>query len=150
LAAPSKVVATSKADAPVLTTRLAWATTIAVGAVAVCGFLPLGRSGETLRSSFQLVTVARQLEVIDGPAAFLAPLWYFVPAAAGLCFVGLHRGWLGLVATLGVVVGFAAVFLAWSVARSPLAPEVGIWFVGGAGVFALASGLSLVISGRTS
>ncbi|MGH9137331.1 MAG: hypothetical protein ACRD0G_09840, partial [Acidimicrobiales bacterium] len=55
----------------------------AVG-VAVAAFLPWGGSGRADRTSFELVSLARRLDVLDGAAASLAPAWYAVPLVAAL------------------------------------------------------------------
>lgn len=83
-------------------------------------FLRWGRSGERSRTSYELVDTAERAGVLPGDVAGLAPMWFLVPAAAGLVVLALaarRHALAGLgMTTLGALVGTGAVL----VARSPL------------------------------
>lgn len=100
--------------------RAAWAAgTLAVITTATT-FLGWGRSGERTRTSYELVEVAGRAGVVDPDLAWLAPLWFGVPAACGVVVLALamRRRVIagGLTTTLGALVGMGAIL----VDRSPL------------------------------
>lgn len=96
-------------------------------AVVVIGtLLPWGASGRAERSSYELVAVVTRLNVLNGPVAALAPLWYFVPLVAAGALVAELGGRPSLARGLGAVMGAAAVGLAGAVLRSPLSLRSGV------------------------
>jgi hypothetical protein len=88
--------------------------------------LPWGRSGEEDRSSFELIQVARRLDVLEGPAATIAWTWLVLPLlVAGIAVAGTH-GRRRLALGVGTGVAVAAVLLVVAVHRSPLLPRYGL------------------------
>jgi hypothetical protein len=94
---------------------------VLIGAV-----LPWGRSGTADRSSFELVRVARRLEVLDGAAATVAVLWLALPVVTAVVAIAGASGRRGLAAALGATAAVSTVALAIAVLRSPLIARPGI------------------------
>jgi hypothetical protein len=111
-------------------------------------FLGWGRSGQRVRTSYELVDVADRAGVLADDAAWAAPLWFLGPAACGAVLVALaaHRRALAgaLTTTLGALVGTGAVL----VDRSPLVaePAVGVAVVLGAAT--ALSGVAVLVTAR--
>jgi hypothetical protein len=109
-------------------------------------FLPFARSGERMRSSYELIAVARRLDVVpEGWPEVVTRLWFLVPLLLAVCWVlvivGLDRpaAWCAL----GVVVAaLVAVAVVW---RSPLDLAAGC-AVTVAGAAVLASGAGLILT----
>ena len=86
-----------------------------------------GRSGETMRSSFELVGLAQRLGVLSSGAARLAVVWFALPALVGVVWlVAPRRGRLPLLVSAAAVAmlsgGSTALVLV-----SPLGPGPGLW-----------------------
>lgn len=112
--------------------------------------LPWGRSGRVDRSSFELVRLARRLDVLEGATATLAKLWLTAPMAVAAVTVAALSGRRRLAFTLGTVVVVAAVALAIVVHRSPVLPRYGLYVtMGGAGVLISAVALQVFARMRT-
>lgn len=109
--------------------------------------LPWGRSGRVDRSSFELVRLARRLDVLEGVMATVAKLWLTAPMVVAALTVAAISGQRRLALTLGAVVVAAAVALAIALHRSPLLPRYGVYVtMVGAGVLVIAVALSVVHS----
>ncbi len=110
-------------------------------------FLPWVDTGARTRTSYDVVTVAERLGVIDPPWAGLSALWYFVPVLCGVVLVAVAVRWnrVGQVAatTLGAIVTAGAVL----VVQSPLitGTEVLGAVIGGGCTF-LAGAAALVVT----
>lgn len=106
---------------------------VLIGAV-----LPWGRSGQTDRSSFELVRLARRLDVLDGALASVARLWLATPLLVAVVVVTAWAGRRAVALTLGTIVAAAGVGLAIAVQQSPLVPRPGLHVtIGGAAVTAV-------------
>lgn len=126
----------------------AWAAGLLALVTTVTTFLGWGRSGQRVRTSYELVDVADRAGVLADDAAWAAPLWFLAPAACGAVLVALaaHRHAIAgaLTTTLGALVGTGAIL----VDRSPLVaePAVGVAVVLG-GATAL-SGVAVLVTAR--
>lgn len=110
----------------------------ASGAV-IGSFLPWARSGQTSRTSYELIGVAGRLDVLEGSWARLAALWVVMPVLAGLAWLVLSFGRSRLAATLAASVGLQTLAAAALTERSPLATETGVTVGRWAGLVALAA-----------
>jgi hypothetical protein len=88
--------------------------------------LPWGRSGEADRSSFELVRLARRLDVLHGGAATAAKVWLAMPLVVAVIVVAGATGRRTLALIAGTVVALAAVGLVAATYRSPLIPRYGL------------------------
>lgn len=117
----------------------AWTAVLAASAAVIGSFMPWARSGQTSRTSYELIGVAGRLDVLDGGWARLAALWLLVPVATGLAWLALSFSRSRLAATLAASVGLQAVAAAALTERSPLAAETGVTVGRWAGSVALAA-----------
>jgi hypothetical protein len=87
---------------------------LVLGVAAVAGtlFLPWIRSGEVERNSFAAVRSAQRLEVGAPWTGWVAPMWFVLPALAGLVLLAVALGHDRLAAAVAVVVGATAAALA--------------------------------------
>jgi hypothetical protein len=104
-------------------------------------FLPWGRSGSIDRSSFELVRLARRLDVLDGAAATGARLWLAAPLLVAAVVVAALAGRGTLAVGLGTLVAAAGVGLAIAVHQSPLVPRPGLHVTMGGAAVTAAGGL---------
>lgn len=106
---------------------------------------PWGRSGRTDRSSFELVRIARRLDVLEGALATTAKLWLLAPIAVAVVVVAAMAGWAKLAGVTGTAVAVAGVALAIAVRQSPLVARWGLAVtMAGAAVVVVADGLWFV------
>jgi len=113
--------------------------TVSVLIVLIGAALPWGRSGTADRSSFELVRLARRLDVLDGGAATAAKLWLAMPLVVAAVAVAGAAGHRRLALTLGTATAAAGVGLAAATYRSPLLPRFGLPVtMAGAGLLTLA------------
>lgn len=121
---------------------------VAVAIEAAAGFLPWVRTGQRERTSFELISSARSLGVLDsGLERTLALAWYLVPLAATLAWLAtlLHRERIG--AALAVAAGVLGVGMVWAIDHGPIATLVGVRATLCAALVATAGG-TLVLAGR--
>jgi hypothetical protein len=112
---------------------------VAVLIVLIGAALPWGRSGQADRSSFELVRLARRLDVLDGGAATAAKLWLAMPLVVAVVVVAAGTGRRGLAVVVGTVLAVFAVGLVAATYRSPLLPRYGLPVtMAGAGALAIA------------
>jgi hypothetical protein len=121
------------------------AATVVLGA----SFLPWARSGAADRSSYDLVASVRRLELLDGLAADLAPVWFLLPAMVGAAWLAVALDRIRTAATLGAIVGLLGVVLALQTVRSPLVHLPGAALGGGAGAIAIVAALAGWLPRRT-
>jgi hypothetical protein len=111
---------------------------------AIGTFLPFARSGERSRTSYELVSLARRLELLpDRWPGVASRLWFAVPLLLALCWVLVvtGRATAGSGCALAVsVIALGALMAVW---RSPLAIAGG-WIVTALGAAGLAC-CSLVV-----
>jgi hypothetical protein len=112
-------------------------------------FLPWARSGAADRSSYDLVASVRRLELLDGLAADLAPVWFLLPAMVGAAWLAVALDRIRTAATLGAIVGLLGVVLALQTVRSPLVHLPGAALGGGAGAIAIVAALAGWLPRRT-
>lgn len=93
--------------------------------VAGCGFLPWGASGRRERSSYALLAVVDRLDILDGPAAPLARLWYLAPVAAAVVWLAVALGRPAVARVVAAVLAGGGTVLAVVVRRSVLVDRVG-------------------------
>lgn len=117
----------------------AWMAVLAASAAVIGSFLPWARSGQTSRTSYELIGVAGRLDVLEGGWARLASLWLLVPVATGLAWLALSFSRSRLAATLAASVGLQAMAAAALTERSPLAAETGVTVGRWAGLVAIAA-----------
>ena len=112
--------------------------------VLIGSFLPWLRSGNRARSSFELISAARGLGLIEGwQVRALTALWYFIPLLVAVTWTASALRRDRLVAAAGALVGacaLAAGILAVSFIRPDIGPIVSI----GAGAVAALASLVLV------
>lgn len=127
---------------------------VAVGSVAVVAgsALPWGRSGRADRSGFELVRLARRLDVLDGAVAGVARLWLLAPLVlavvlAATVLAPTRRRAVGAIA-LGTVLAGAGLLLVVVVHRSPLVPRFGLHVTTAGAVTVLATDLWFVLGRR--
>jgi hypothetical protein len=112
--------------------------------VLVGAILPWGRSGEVDRSSFELVRLARRLDVLDGGAAAVARVWLVAPLVVAVVVAAGVTGRRALAVVTGTALVVVAVALVAATYRSPLLPRYGLHVtMVGAGALVIA-GLSAV------
>jgi hypothetical protein len=113
--------------------------------------LPWGRSGAADRSSFELVRLARRLDVLDGGAATAAKAWLAAPLVVAVVVVAGATGRRTLAALTGTVLVVVAVGLVAATYRSPLLPRYGLHVtMAGAGALAVAGMANAVRRGRAA
>lgn len=117
--------------------------------VLAASFLPWARSGSAERSSYDLVASVRRLELLDGLAADLAPVWFLLPAVVGAAWLAVALDRIRTAATLGAIVGLLGVVLALQTVRSPLVHLPGAALSGGAGAIAIVAALAGWLPRRT-
>lgn len=127
----------------------AWVAVLAASAAVIGSFLPWARSGQTSRTSYELIGVAERLDVLDGGWARLAAVWLLVPVATGSAWLALSFSRLRLAATLAASVGVQAVVAAAVTERSPLAAETGVTVGRWAGLVALGAAALHLLSTRS-
>jgi hypothetical protein len=115
---------------------------------AIGTFLPFARSGERSRSSYELVSLARRLELVPERWPGVATrLWFAVPLLLALCWILVVTGratagsWCALAVS---VIALGALIAVW---RSPLAATAG-WIVTAVGAVGLASCSAVVLCTR--
>lgn len=98
---------------------------VAVVGCLFASFLPWASSGERLRDSYELVSVAGRLDLVPSALAGPSRAWSLLPLCTLVTCVAviLRRTWL--FATMSLIVGIAFVSLAIVVLRSPLGVEPG-------------------------
>ncbi len=121
------------------------ASVAGLAVVVVASFGPWLRSGERVRSSYDLVKVVDRIEVLDGGALrWLSTVWVCVPLLAAIalaCFVGGAPRWA---ATVGAVVGAFALLAGWAVLDAPLRAEWGTRVAVVGGALVLISGAAVI------
>jgi hypothetical protein len=114
------------------------ATLIAVAIESTSAFLPWVRTGHRNRTSFEVISAARELDVLRSPLErVVAAAWYAMPLAAALgarramAMAAVAAGVLGIAVGRGVFVGpfahYAALVV--SLAASGVAVTGGIWIL---------------------
>jgi hypothetical protein len=93
--------------------------------ILVASFLPWGRSGDAVRTSYELVDAAGRLEVVSSAGATVALGWYLMPLLVACTWLAAVRRHLLVAATLSALVGSAAIGLAAAVRASPVGTEIG-------------------------
>jgi hypothetical protein len=116
-------------------------------AVVLAAALPWATNGHTSRNSFQLVHAAQRLDVLDGAAVHVAPLWFAVPALVAAAWVALTLDRPAVATVLGIVVGGLGLGAALATIRSPLRTEPGVVVALAASIVVLAVSSS-VLAGR--
>jgi hypothetical protein len=111
--------------------------------------MPWGRSGQTSRTSYELISVAARLDVLDGGWARLAPLWLLVPVLTGASWLALSISRSRTAATLAASVGLQTLAAATLTERSPLAAEAGVAVGRWAGLVALAAAAVHLLTTRS-
>ena len=94
--------------------------------VLVGATLPWGRSGEVDRSSFELVRLARRLDVLEGGAAAVARVWLAAPLVVAIVVAAGMTGRRGVAVAAGTALVGVAVALVAVTYRSPLLPRYGL------------------------
>lgn len=126
--------------------------TVATGAsvaVIASAFAPWGRSGEAVRSSFELIAAADRIDLLEPPWSILAVTWYVLPMLAGAACVAAATARTLVVAVLASTIGALSMTGCAVLYQSPLGPEVGAPLAGVAGGLAVVSGLLLgAMTGR--
>lgn len=116
-----------------------------LGLVVAGSFGPWLRSGERLRTSYELFHVADRLGFLgDRPPAWLPTTWVFVPLLAGVA-VALHlfcRHRLGTAVT--AFVGLYALVIGAGVLAAPLPTEWGCWLTATGASVSLAGALTSI------
>lgn len=115
---------------------LTWLAILAASTALVAAFLPWGRSGQTSRSSFQLIGVADRLDVLQGSARSAAYLWFVLPVLVGLAWLARSVGRSALAASLAATAGLICLAASELTVRSPLAVEYGATIARWAGIVA--------------
>lgn len=126
------------------TLAVAGSTAVLVGAL-----LGWGRSGETMRSSFELVSLTERLDVLGSAGARFAAIWFSLPVLVGLVWLAASRPGvrpLAALATATAVLGAAGVA---AVALSPLEPGPGL-VVTSAGAALGAAGVAALLKSGNS
>ncbi len=124
--------------------------TVAGASLALIGaFGGWGRSGETMRSSFELVGLAQRLGVLSSGPARLAVIWFALPALVGVVWVVAPRRGRVLLAVSGAAVAVLAGASAALVLVSPLGAGVGLW-LSLAGSALTSVGLCMLVAGGRS
>ena len=108
--------------------------------VALASFLPWGQSGQSERTSYELVAVAHRLELLPAGVAGGRVLWYCVPALVAASFLTWVLEKRVVATTLSALVGLLAAVAALLIARSPVTVRSGAVLAGGAGVAAIIGG----------
>ena len=120
---------------------------IALIGVLVTTFLRWARTGRQWRSSYDLFAVARRVGFTDNELLASALRWWvLLPALVGLAlvFAAFHRPRIG--ATVGGVVGLAAVAAGAAVLTSKLHTGAAPAICLGAGILVLISGVAVFIA----
>jgi hypothetical protein len=110
---------------------------LAVSVAVLASFFPWARSGQTSRTSYELVGVAVRLEVLPDGAARVAPVWYALPALLGAAWLTAATGRQRAATTLTGIVALLSVVAAQLTRTSPLAAEAGASVALGSGALAL-------------
>jgi hypothetical protein len=111
-------------------------------------FLPFATSGERSRTSFELVSLARRLEMVpDRWPSAASRVWFALPLLLVLCWLlvvtdrTVAGAWCALAACVVATAGLVAVW------RSPLDAAAG-WFVAVGGTVGMISSASIVLATR--
>jgi hypothetical protein len=120
-----------------------------LAAVVVAGvgsLLPFATSGERSRSSYELVSLARRLEVVpEGWPGAATRLWFAVPLVLVACWLLVLIGrtpaaaWCGLAAAAILTAGLVAVW------RSPLDVSTG-WTVTSSGTVGIVASAAVLLA----
>lgn len=119
--------------------------------IVVGSFGPWLRSGDRLRSSYELFEVAERLGFLgEGPLRWLPRVWICVPLLAAVAFALCVVDRNLAAGAVGIVVGVYAVVVSAGVLRSPLRAEWGcaLGALGGAVTVLSASAVASVPSKR--
>lgn len=127
-----------------------WLASAAASLAFVASFLPWGRSGQTSRSSYQLVGVADRLDVLDGSARTAAMAWFVLPVLVGLVWLARSVDRHGTAATLSALTGLLSVVAAALIERSPLAVEHGATLAKWTGAVAVAAAIAHLSTRRST
>jgi hypothetical protein len=108
---------------------MAWRVTmlVAVAVEAAAGFLPWLRTGERERNAYELVEVARSLDVLDtGLHRTLAGAWFLVPLAAALCWLAALLRWRRSAALIALAAGLLGALFAGGLERAATPVQAGV------------------------
>lgn len=114
------------------------AAVVAVGVGSA--FLPWAASGRAERNSFELVSLAEQLDLLPRGTHVLAVLWPALPLLASVAVAATVLSRPRLAGTAAVLSGAWSAAVAIAVLRSPLAPRPGVGLALGAAALSIVLG----------